>query len=469
MRVELLRDGQGTYGIGVAELIGYKARQAVGFEQDLLEREYSGALILRRDRFNDIEPGGAVLQKICGGFRHTMFKSSTEERLRRFIHHQSLERAGLPWPPEEACRWWSDHPKRQKLNRETYHGLREVSVQVINNLIGRAIEEAADQEVITAARRFAFRHREYIYRACSRSRRALQLTATFPVLALAIFSDHWFFHRVFDPLDRISAGADFEARKRLAATLVERGARLRDIAAAVGMPMALRRIKPGVAHLTSELMCPDLRLLDFMPESSPRSRVWVEAVHWASTAIGPDFASWVARNLTQIPGRRIELLSFLSDLGDWVRACHPRTLGSDGVAKEEDKNGSGFVTRSFKPSMSLKTVTVLSADWHEVVASRMDGPDVTFPRPWYPPATLGAYEIVPLETTAALYREGAALHHCVGSYGPEVKSGHSTFTRSDMRGSGLQRPRWLATATEPQFFKFAEHAMHNQKKESNWQ
>ena len=73
--------------------------------------------------------------------------------------------------------------------------------------------------------------------------------------------------------------------------------------------------------------------------------------------------------------------------------------------------------------MSLKTVTTLSADWHEAVASHMDGPQFAFPPPWYSAAKCGAYEILPIDNSAELYREGATMHHCVGSYADDVKCG----------------------------------------------
>ena len=73
--------------------------------------------------------------------------------------------------------------------------------------------------------------------------------------------------------------------------------------------------------------------------------------------------------------------------------------------------------------MSLKTVTTLSAEWHEAVAAAMDGPDTTFPSPWYPAAKAGNFDIVPIEKSAELYREGAAMHHCIGTCVDAVQSG----------------------------------------------
>ena len=95
--VQLLRDGRGIYGIGVSDLYDFEAvARSCGVKQPL---HRPPPLILRPDWFIDTEPSGAVLQKIVGGFRVGPFMHSCEEQLRRFIHHEALNRARLPWPP----------------------------------------------------------------------------------------------------------------------------------------------------------------------------------------------------------------------------------------------------------------------------------------------------------------------------------------------------------------------------------
>ena len=73
--------------------------------------------------------------------------------------------------------------------------------------------------------------------------------------------------------------------------------------------------------------------------------------------------------------------------------------------------------------MSLRTVTRLSAEWHEAVASNLTGPQHTFPAPWFPAATINGVEIIPIDNSADLYREGASMHHCIGTYADEVRGG----------------------------------------------
>jgi hypothetical protein len=365
-----------------------------------------------------------VLQKINGGFRRSIFHRSIEEQLRQFIHHEALNRARLPWPPRQSIdepEYWSADKKQQARNRGIYHGLRLFSLHVINHLIGKVIEEAADADAIKAARRFAFKHREHIYRAGAQSRRALQLASTFPVLAVVLYSDHVRLLERSSFVEWKSAVATLAERKCLAVDLVERGARLRDVAATMDIPMALRRIKPRVAHLAFDLLRQRPDLMHYMPDTVPGSRIWLEAVNGAHHNVGADFREWTARHVSQIPGGLNEVGAFLSDIGDWVRASNVAQVPLDcpfGIPA-----GWQLVTRPFAPSMSLKTVTALSADWHEAVANNMDGTNCAFPRPWHEAAKLGDFEIVPIDNSAELYREGKAMHHCVGTYTDYVQRG----------------------------------------------
>ncbi len=426
--VELLRDRRGIYGIGVNELFDFEAvALSCGIEPEPHTFEHPpNALILRPDCFFGSRPAGAVLQKIVGGFRRGPFMRSHEEQLRQFIHHEALNRAGLTWPPPQdspsgLAQWWSADKKQQARNRGIYHGLRQLSLHVVNHLIGAALEAAADADAVKAARRFTFRHREYIYRAGAVSRRALQLVDTFPVLALAIYADHQ--PRRSDFRNWKAEQIELRLRKNEAIHLVERGARLRDVAGVMDVPMALRHIKPGVAHFASGVLCEHPELLHAMPDTVPRSRIWLRAVPWAHNRVSAEFAAWVARHAPQIPGSLNHVGGVLEDIADWVRAGMPPEEQDRLLGERPMRAGREFVVRPFTPSMSLKTATALSADWHEAVANNLDGPNSVFPDPWYPAARLGDYEILPIEDGASLYREGTAMHHCVGTYGDQVQRG----------------------------------------------
>ena len=420
MPVELLRDQRGVYGIGVAEACDVAAMARVcGAEQVY---EVPRPLILRRDCLEQLprrQLRTAALQKIFGGLRYGVFRCTSEEALRRVIHHEALNRAGLSWPAQRyddedpGFRWWSSDTAQQVDNRRKYHGLRLLSVSVINRLIGQLIEEAADQNAIRAARRFAISYREFIYRAATSHLHILQLAETFPLAALVTCAD------IDDGSGKPITGrkheewpADLEARSVKALKLAKRGARLREVAAALEIPMAFRRVKPGVVHLVTPFLVQHPELLQWMPNDTSAARIWLKMMGDARY-VDVDFAHWVARHVSQIPGPILQVGHTISDLWDWVRA---NTRGS----------GQQFATRRFTPSMALTTAIHESYEWHKAAAGHLsDVGDRALPPPWYPPAMQGGFDIVPLTTSADLYREGYAMHHCVGTYIDQVLQGTS--------------------------------------------
>ncbi len=431
MPVELLRDRHGIYGIGITDEFDH---EDVALRCGLGVLDQSGTLlppeiertprplILRPDRLRDRGRifGGAALQKITGGFRHGIFCRCAEEHLRKFIHHEALRRAGLPWPPPDGHRderWWSLDNAQQAKNRGTYHGLRVLSLCVINRLIGELHEAAADLDAVKMARRFPLSWRESIYRACALSRRALQLADVFPLAALDIYADHSLVIAGWSSTAEYNRHmSERSARREEAANLVERGARLRDIASALGLPMALRRVKPVVTSWAFGILVEHPELLQWMPETTPAAHLWLRSVSFAYREGGLDYARWVARHVPEMP--RAEVVATVTNVADWVRACKNAAEPDDLFAPKQ------FVTRWFNPAMGVKAVMQASHDWHEAVASNADSTDSSaLPPPWFPAGKQGAFEIIPITTAGGLVREGYAMHHCVGSYADRVRGG----------------------------------------------
>jgi hypothetical protein len=418
--VELLRDSKGIYGVGISDAFDIEALAwACGIDNPHVFH-HPGNLILRPDWLSCCNEkqkyrGFAVLQKITGGFRHGLFAKALEEGLRQVVHHDALNRIGLPWPPPaHQAPYWSADKKQQARNRQIYHGLRLGSLHIINKLIGQLSEEAAEPIALKIARRFSFAYRETIYRAGARSRYALQLAETFPVLAFVIYCTDMSRQSERESWQRgdwnqicEARAKQREAKVKEAIALVERGARLRDVAAIMQVPMAMRHIKPGAAHFAGDCHKAEW-IISCMPDSLPRMRTWLRAVDYAGRGAGSEFAEWAAKHALRLPVNGIG--TFLENTADWVRASN----GHD---------GHQFVVRRFSPDMSLRTVTRLSAEWHDAIASRLDGPQHIFPPPWIDTTHIDGLEIIPINNSADLYREGAVMHHCVGTYSADVRDG----------------------------------------------
>jgi len=238
------------------------------------------------------------------------------------------------------------------------------------------------------------------------------LVETFPVAALAIYADKWPYSNgdEWDLFEAERISRQRAQQKEDAAKLVECGARLRDVAAALEIPLALRHVPPGAAHLVGSVVLRHPDLIQWMPRQTPAAKIWLKLVDFAHNRGGHDFGRWIARHVSEIPGRLNGVAHTVTDLADWVCA----------------KEGSGreFVTRSFTPAMGLKAATQASQEWHEAVATHADcRQNLELPAPWFPAAMQGRFDIIPIATAGDLYREGRAMHHCVATYADRVRGG----------------------------------------------
>ena len=120
------------------------------------------------------------------------------------------------------------------------------------------------------------------------------------------------------------------------------------------IPMALRRVKPGVAHLVTPFLVQHPDLLQLMPNKTPAARIWVSLVFPGHR--DPDLAGWVAHNVRVIPGGLQKVGHTIGDILDWMNA--PRG------------GGQQLVTRRFLPSIALRTAIQASHEWHVAVANQ---------------------------------------------------------------------------------------------------
>ena len=177
-----------------------------------------------------------------GGRGRAIFRYCVEEELRKVVHREMLRREGLA--PDEHSKspkksdgtWggsWALDPKQETINRNKYHGLRRSSLCIINRLIAEALERGS------LNRKRSNRHGALLSVIDTKSivlpRQAARSFAVnvwvFPVLALAIADSR----RNWNRLEALH--------------LVKIGVPLRRIADLMDVPMVLRKVKPGVAHL----------------------------------------------------------------------------------------------------------------------------------------------------------------------------------------------------------------------------
>ena len=277
----------------------------------------------------------------------------------------------------------------------------------MTKVIREAMGEAADPEIVRLARRFRTIIRYDVYRHISRDPWAAQLAITFPLLARLLYAAL--------PMD-----ASEEAR-----AMVLRGAKLREVAGAVGLPMYYRRVEPrassfAIENLTSEE-------LDHLPNGTRAQTAWFSLMSIAErerqnprtgAAQEPSarILKWTAKNAVHFGvDWRSSKAAFLN-LNDWMQAC-------------EHNSNPNLIRRPFSPDMSLATVRELSDEWHYAVAMADHRSDAVFPEPWLPEQTVKGYHFVPLRTPEELFIEGRKMHNCLATYVERI-TGLETFIYS---------------------------------------
>ena len=226
LRIELLRDRTGIYGIGTF-VGGYP-------------RLDQWQIILRTDKVVDA-PAHDNRNWYTNAYQripdvaYRLFGRTRETAIREKLFSAMLDRDGYPQEPSDGQRTWFT------ANRGRYYSLKRVSFRVLNNLIGEAIEEAADAKAVLMARRFPIRIRQELYESFVREgSRSIQLAMTFPVLAVLVYSDSVRLENTEEDVRLLFTRAEARA-------MVRRGCSLRRIAGLCDVPMVLQKFKPGVA------------------------------------------------------------------------------------------------------------------------------------------------------------------------------------------------------------------------------
>jgi hypothetical protein len=387
--VDLLSDSKGIYGIGIVDddvlKKGHRLDKHLIFRPD----------VIRESADFPNEYRETVLQTL--GDR-PFIRSCYEWRLHEIMLQEALKRnpryPGNDWPLD--CKvWWEGETR--KLSLRIKWGQHKRQLINLNGMLKRLIAETAEPDALKLGRRFHPVVRENIYRGAAISQRALQLIDAFPFLGIAIYSP---------PVNLREDGDCWWNKAPDAVKMVERGAKLNQIASFMNIPMWARKLKPAVAdwfcYMPDDLHC-------YLPEKTWEQRLWLRAFESRGGG-NPDFAYWIARNVLNIGDRIRPVLDFLSDMNDWVM--------------EAKRKKPRCITRPFSPDMSVTTVRTENELWHKAIAKcKAAKSNYKIPAPWYPAGRVNGYQIVPLATTEELWKEGRAMHHCAGSYDYRVAAG----------------------------------------------
>jgi len=400
-RLELFKDSGVIYGLGING--DYTTSQAGSIAPIIIKPEYKESGFKHR-------PIG--FQKILN--RPPMNKTH-EFEIANELHKILRIRGGIGIYIEPS------EFRENTQYRKKFFAYKRSALVITNALIGQLLD-VIPENILKVVRRFPFKQREAMYMAFVQDgRNAIQLSYTFPALAMVIYGE-----LIPDKVNK----DEWKEKLQEARLAVKQGEKLKYVADIVEMPMYLRQFKPAIVR--NALIYGDSyseRLIyDNLPETTPAQRRWITALKQAGEG-GPDFKEWVAKHPESFGKRIEEVEASIENLVDWVRASTIASLTPQqktvitprDIFEDDQVNGDQFITRQFNKYMSLHTVLRLSDEWHEaVIESIAPSKNMKFPEPWYEGEDVEGLKIIPITNGAELYREGKTMKHCVVTHADSV-------------------------------------------------
>jgi hypothetical protein len=284
-------------------------------------------------------------------------------------------------------------------------------VIVVGDKLPQIVGEQAYAAAAERARRLfkAVEMQEAAIFAATVHERAIDYLEQAPVLALCVLPPA--------PARKADRSARLYSAYRMD-MLCQRGARLKDVMAAYGLPMPLRKLKPKALSFGDEDAIRALAqvqpsaLSQAIPNSIAAQRKWLSAVRewrrlWRGIKSADRWSSWHPWAFVQmarygIHARAVSSVADFAFRGDvplnlsweWPRAVAAAEDWHDRLSAGDAKAKYGVIA--------------------EQIIDLGDHPDH---------AVAGDFEFIALRTPIAIHAEGSAMRHCVASYVTSVVAG----------------------------------------------
>lgn len=267
----------------------------------------------------------------------------------------------------------------------------------------------------TLASRFETRARRAVHRLLTRSNRFEDMARVFPGVIHVLATRQ----------------CDTGTRKRVLA-MIEDGAALKAVAAALTLPMWLRRLPPE-AFVGAFRPLPDgeafsRRIATRLPERPSHAARWLSSVAFAGAACDDAFALWVAEqapfyDATSCP-RTFAILAAYA----WF-SRQPATRAYD------------LIVVPWRHEIAFDTALCAAKSWFNRICLVLQLPPGTLTDAWLEPSEALGYTFVPLLDHAALLDEARAMHNCADQYSDRLsreKCRLFSIRRGDARAATLE-------------------------------
>lgn len=218
------------------------------------------------------------------------------------------------------------------------------------------------------------------------------------------------------------------------------GASLREVAAAAGIPLWLRKLPvEAFAQPIPRLPDGDLfrrQIANHLPRSPKLAPTWLSAVANAATWAHELLAVWVARELMHdsksVKLSRLQLISLFA----WF-SHHPDTIGHR------------MIGQRWHPGMRFRTALDAAHDWRMRLALHINLGNQPIPDMWLGPGSVAGYDFVPLRTAESIAEEAAAMKNCLCSYGYNVAHNRSRLWAVRNNGQRIATLKVAAGRRDP--------------------
>lgn len=204
--------------------------------------------------------------------------------------------------------------------------------------------------------------------------------------------------------------------------LVIAGARLRDVAAAVEIPLWLKRF-PAAAFSRVIPVLPDgelvaRQIVNHAPKKARAMGDWLGVVADAYDCADPEVAVWAAREFPLRPAKRRSRTARERMHTVWVRRRRRACLWAWYCRNVQDYPCAPAA--KWTPSMKMDAAIKATNEWLSNLSLRFYLGDGPLEDAWGAPGNVAGFDFVPLVTYRDIVDEALEMKHCVRSYGSDL-------------------------------------------------
>lgn len=248
----------------------------------------------------------------------------------------------------------------------------------------------AQADIETLVSRFDPTHRSRVRRLVRSSQRLADLAIVFP-----------------GALHVLAGLRGSPKRRQKALTLIAEGAALRDVAAALDLPMWLRRLPPeAFAGWEGSLPKSETfarRIANHLPTAAEDSAFWLRSVAFGVQACDDYFALWLAQQAVFMePGDPERLFGLLAAYA-WFSNAAPSPAGD-------------LIVMPWRPVMALDTAVCAAKSWLNRLRLVVQLKEGVLSDPWLSPGEARGFTFRPLLDQKAILAEAHAMQNCADQY-----------------------------------------------------